>query len=463
MPKEKTHINIVVIGHVDSGKSTTTGHLIYKCGGIDRRVIEKFEKEAQEMGKGSFKYAWVLDKLKAERERGITIDIALWKFETEKYCITIIDAPGHRDFIKNMITGTSQADCAVLVVAAGKGEFETGISKNGQTREHALLAYTLGVKQLIVAVNKMDTHEYDKGRFDEIVKEVSSYIRKIGYNPKAVAFVPVSGWHGDNMMEQSPNMPWYSGWSIDRKEGTCSGKTLFNALDSIVPPQRPTERPLRLPLQDVYKIGGIGTVPVGRVETGILKPGIVVTFAPANVSTEVKSVEMHHESLVEALPGDNVGFNVKNVSVKDLRRGFVAGDSKCDPPKETKSFEAQVIVINHPGQIGAGYSPVLDCHTAHIACKFTELKEKIDRRSGKKLEDAPKSIKSGDAAIVVLTPTKPMCVETFNEFPPLGRFAVRDMRQTVAVGVIKSVEHADVVNKVTKSAMKVNKTSDKKK
>ncbi|XP_029633267.1 elongation factor 1-alpha [Octopus sinensis] len=463
MPKEKTHINIVVIGHVDSGKSTTTGHLIYKCGGIDKRVIEKFEKEAQEMGKGSFKYAWVLDKLKAERERGITIDIALWKFETDKYCITIIDAPGHRDFIKNMITGTSQADCAVLVVAAGKGEFETGISKNGQTREHALLAYTLGVKQLIVAVNKMDTHEYDKSRFLEIVKEVSNYIKKIGYNPKAVAFVPVSGWHGDNMMEKSTNMPWYEGWEIERKEGNCKGNTLFNALDSIIPPQRPTERPLRLPLQDVYKIGGIGTVPVGRVETGVLKPGTVVTFAPAMVSTEVKSVEMHHESLPEANPGDNVGFNVKNVSVKDLRRGYVAGDSKNDPPKETKCFDAQVIVINHPGQIGAGYSPVLDCHTAHIACKFTELKEKIDRRSGKKLEDSPKAIKSGDAAIVTLTPTKPMCVETFNEFPPLGRFAVRDMRQTVAVGVIKSVEHADTTSKVTKSAMKVNKASDKKK
>jgi len=456
MGKDKIHINIVVIGHVDSGKSTTTGHLIYKCGGIDKRTIEKFEKEAQEMGKGSFKYAWVLDKLKAERERGITIDIALWKFETDKYYVTIIDAPGHRDFIKNMITGTSQADCAVLIVAAGTGEFEAGISKEGQTREHALLAYTLGVKQLIIGVNKMDSTAppYSENRFKEIEKEVSSYIKKIGYNPKTVAFVPISGWNGDNMLEVSPNMSWFKGWSIERKEGNASGKTLLNALDAILPPTRPTEKPLRLPLQDVYKIGGIGTVPVGRVETGILKPGMVVTFAPSAVTTEVKSVEMHHESMPEAVPGDNVGFNVKNVSVKDIRRGNVAGDSKNDPPKECASFFAQVIILNHPGEIKAGYAPVLDCHTAHIACKFQEIKEKCDRRSGKKLEDNPKMVKSGDAAMVDLVPSKPMCVEAFSAYPPLGRFAVRDMKQTVAVGVIKSVEKKEVQGKVTKSAAK---------
>ncbi|XP_051811899.1 elongation factor 1-alpha-like [Acanthochromis polyacanthus] len=463
MGKEKIHINVVVIGHVDSGKSTTTGHLIYKCGGIDKRTIEKFEKEAAEMGKGSFKYAWVLDKLKAERERGITIDIALWKFETSKYYVTVIDAPGHRDFIKNMITGTSQADCAVLIVAAGVGEFEAGISKNGQTREHALLAYTLGVKQLIVGVNKMDSTEtpYSEARYNEIKKEVSAYLKKIGYNPASVAFVPISGWHGDNMLEASDKMPWFKGWKIERKEGKevkeITGVTLLEALDAILPPTRPTDKPLRLPLQDVYKIGGIGTVPVGRVETGVLKPGTVVTFAPGNLTTEVKSVEMHHESLPEALPGDNVGFNVKNVSVKEIRRGNVAGDSKNDPPKQAESFNAQVIVLNHPGQINAGYAPVLDCHTAHIACKFNELIEKIDRRSGKKLEDNPKFVKSGDAAIINLVPSKPLSVETFSEYPPLGRFAVRDMKQTVAVGVIKEVTKKEISGKVTKAAQKADK------
>jgi elongation factor 1-alpha len=433
MGKEKIHISLVVIGHVDAGKSTTTGHLIYKCGGIDKRTIEKFEKEAAELGKGSFKYAWVLDNLKAERERGITLDIALWKFESPKYSFTVIDAPGHRDFIKNMITGTSQADVAVLVIDSSQGGFEAGISKDGQTREHALLAFTLGVKQMIVACNKMDdkTVNYDQKRYEEIKGEVAGYLKKVGYKPMKIPFIPISGWSGDNMIDKSPNMAWYK------------GPYLLEALDKCNPPKRPTDKALRLPLQDVYKIGGIGTVPVGRVETGVIKPGMVVQFAPPAICTEVKSVEMHHESLPEAVPGDNVGFNVKNLAVKDLRRGFVASDSKKEPAWGAKSFNAQVIVMNHPGQISNGYSPVLDCHTAHVACKFAQILEKMDRRSGKVLEANPKFVKAGDACIVKLEPSKPLCVESFTDFPPLGRFAVRDMRQTVAVGVIKSVEIDD--------------------
>merc|ERR1712232_544098 len=187
----------------------------------------------------------VLDNLKAERERGITIDIALWKFESPKYAFTVIDAPGHRDFIKNMITGTSQADVAVLVIDSSQGGFEAGISKDGQTREHALLAYTLGVKQMIVACNKMDdkTVKYAESRYKEIKAEVSQYLKKIGYKPMKIPFVPISGWEGDNMLEKSTNMPWY--------KGPC----LIDALDNVNPPKRPTDKPLRLPLQDVYKIG----------------------------------------------------------------------------------------------------------------------------------------------------------------------------------------------------------------
>nr|BAN38260.1 elongation factor 1-alpha 1 [Entamoeba histolytica] len=428
MPKEKTHINIVVIGHVDSGKSTTTGHLIYKCGGIDQRTIEKFEKESAEMGKGSFKYAWVLDNLKAERERGITIDISLWKFETSKYYFTIIDAPGHRDFIKNMITGTSQADVAILIVAAGTGEFEAGISKNGQTREHILLSYTLGVKQMIVGVNKMDAIQYKQERYEEIKKEISAFLKKTGYNPDKIPFVPISGFQGDNMIEPSTNMPWYK------------GPTLIGALDSVTPPERPVDKPLRLPLQDVYEISGIGTVPCGRVETGVLRPGTIVQFAPSGVSSECKSVEMHHTALAQAIPGDNVGFNVRNLTVKDIKRGNVASDAKNQPAVGCEDFTAQVIVMNHPGQIRKGYTPVLDCHTSHIACKFEELLSKIDRRTGKSMEGGePEYIKNGDSALVKIVPTKPLCVEEFAKFPPLGRFAVRDMKQTVAVGVVKAV------------------------
>jgi len=447
MPKVKQHCNLVVIGHVDAGKSTTTGHLIYKCGGIDKRTIEKFEKESAEMGKSSFKYAWVLDKLKAERERGITIDIALWKFETPKFSFTIIDAPGHRDFIKNMITGTSQADVAILVIDSTVGGFEAGIDKNGQTREHALLAYTLGVKQMIVCINKMDDKsvKFSQKRYKEIVDELTLFLTNTGYKTKRIPFIPISGWAGDNMLEPSTNMGWYK------------GPYLLQALDSIKPPKRPVEKPLRLPLQDVYKIGGIGTVPVGRVETGKLVPMAVVTFAPVQVTTEVKSVEMHHESLAEAIPGDNVGFNVKSLSVKDIKRGYVAGPANKDTPTGVASFDAQVIIINHPGQIAAGYTPVLDCHTAHIACKFTELKQKMDKRTGKVTGENPKFVKNGDAVLATLVPTKPMCVEAYKEYPPLGRFAVRDMRQTVAVGLIQSIVKAEKDGKMTKAAKKATK------
>nr|AAF63516.1 translation elongation factor 1a [Capsicum annuum] len=447
MGKEKIHISIVVIGHLTLEKSTTTGHLIYKLGGIDKRVIERFEKEAAEMNKRSFKYAWVLDKLKAERERGITIDIALLEFETTKYYCTVNDCPRGTGTLSRTMLLVLQADCAVLLLPT-TGGFEVVSSKDGQTREHGLLAFTLESSKMICCCNKMDatTPSTPKARYDEIVKEVSSYLKKVGYNPDKIPFVPISGFEGDNMIERSTNLDWYK------------GPTLLEALDQINEPKRPSDKPFRLPLKDVYKIGGIGTVPVGRVETGVIKPGMVVTFGPSGLTTEVKSVEMHHEALQEALPGDNVGFNVKNVAVKDLKRGYVASNSKDDPAKGAASFTAQVIIMNHPGQIGNGYAPVLDCHTSHIAVKFGEILTKIDRWSGKELEKEPKFLKNGDAGMVKMIPTKPMVVETFAENPPLGRFAVRDMRQTVAVGVVKNVDKKDPTGaKVTKAAQKKGK------
>lgn len=418
MGKELENLNLVVIGHVDSGKSTSTGHLICQCGGIDQRTIDKYKKEAEEMGKGSFAYAWVLDKLKSERARGITINIALNKFDTKNYKCTIIDAPGHRDFIKNMITGTSQADVAILMISAAPGEFEAGISAEGQTREHALLAFTLGIRQVIVTINKMDNKnvEFSEGRYQDIVKEATNFLKKTGFKPENVTFVPISGLTGENLTKKSEKMSWYK------------GPSLTDAIDNIKGIERPKDKALRLPLQDIYKISGVGVVPVGRVETGILKVGMNVTFTPSGLKSDVKSIEIHHEQLQQAEPGLNVGFNVKGVTVKDVKRGFVVSDTKNDPAKMCESFLAQVIVIKHPGTIANGYCPVLDCHTAHIACKFEKIVSKIDRRNGKVIDEDPQGIKSNDCAMIKIVPTKPLVVETFKEYPPLGRFAVRDMK-----------------------------------
>merc|ERR1711988_1434043 len=310
-----------------------------------------------------------------------------------------------------------------------EGGFEASIAPEGQCKEHILLAFTLGIKQMIMGLNKMDALNtpYSEARYTEIKDELFGYLKRVGYKPAKMKFIPISGFQGDNMIDRSDKMSWYK------------GPILIEALDDITPPERPTDKPLRLPINDVYKIGGIGTVPVGRVETGVIKPAMNVLFAPTGLTTECKSVEMHHEQLPQAVPGDNVGFNVRNISVKDIKRGFVASDEKNDPAREALDFKAQVIVLNHPNQIRNGYSPVLDCHTSHTACKFTALTSKIDRRTGKSLEENPEFIKTGDAALVDLVPTKPMTVENFKEYPPLGRFAVRDMKQTVAVGVIKEV------------------------
>jgi elongation factor 1-alpha len=421
--KGKPHLNLVIIGHVDHGKSTMTGHLLYLCGSITEREIQKYEKEAELIGRGSFKFAWVLDKLKEERERGVTIDLAFYKFETKKYYYTIIDAPGHRDFVKNMITGTSQADAAILVISAGTGEFEAGISATGQTREHALLAKTLGVDQLLVAVNKMDLADYKKERFEEIKDEMGRNLKLFGFNMDKVTFVPVSGMLGDNLSEKSDKMGWYD------------GPVILEALDDFEVPPKPIDKPLRLPVQDVYTITGIGTVPVGRVETGVLKPKDEVIFQPTGKKAAVVSIEMHHEDIPEAIPGDNIGFNCKGLAKKDVRRGDVVGHV-AKPPTVAKQFTATVQVIRHPSAIAVGYTPVIHCGTAQVATRFAELKSKTTKGI---TTDNPDFLKNGDAALVVLIPTRDMIVEKYVEIPQLGRFAVRDMGQTVAVGIVKDV------------------------
>jgi elongation factor 1-alpha len=425
---EKPHLNLVIIGHIDHGKSTTTGHLLYLAGVVDERTIKAFEEEAAKMGKSTFKYAWVLDTLKEERERGITIDLRFLKFDTPHYFFTIIDAPGHRDFVKNMITGASQADAAVLFVSAKKGEFEAGIGPGGQTTEHAFLAFTLGVRQLVVAVNKMDdpSVNWSKERYDEIKNEVSHMLRLVGYNPAVINFVPTSGWTGDNLVKKSDKMPWY--------DGPC----LYDALDKLTIPPKPTEKPLRLPIQDVYTITGVGTVPVGRVETGVLKEGDNLVFMPSNVTGEVKSMETHHVRIPKAEPGDNIGFNVRGIAKNDVKRGDVAG-LPTNPPTVAKEFVGQIIVIHHPTAIAAGYTPVLHAHTSQIACKFSELIRKMDPRTGQTIEEHPSFLKTGDSAVVRFEPLRPICLEVYTEFPELGRFAVRDMGTTIAAGVVKEI------------------------
>ena len=418
--KSKPHLNIVFVGHVDHGKSTTVGRLLLDSGHIEAHVIEKFEKEAQERGKAGFGFAYVMDGLKEERERGITIDVAHKEFFTPNYYYTVIDAPGHRDFVKNMITGTSQADAAVLCVAADDGV-------NAQTKEHAFLARVLGVQQLIVNVNKMDISgvNYSQEKYDSVVTEVTALLKMAGFNTDEVPFIPCAAIAGDNVFNKSENMSWYN------------GMTLFEAIDKIQMPPKPTDRPLRLPIQDVYKISGIGTVPVGKIETGVLNAGKTVVFNPSQQTAEVKSIEMHHTMVERAEPGDNVGFNVRGLAATDIRRGDVAGYTDTPPMfvRHDETFVGQIQLMDIPKAIGSGYTPVFHAHTSQVAVRFVDLLE-----NSKTKEANPPFLKTGDAALVRFMPTKPMAIEQMDAFPELARFAIRDMGKTVAAGVCMKVE-----------------------
>src|SRR5664280_2498723 len=415
MAAEKPHLNLAVIGHIDHGKSTFVGRLMYDAGAVAPHIIDKFREEAKQKGKESFAFAWVMDSLKEERERGITIDIAHKRFDTDKFYFTVVDCPGHRDFVKNMITGASQADAAVLVVAAPDGVM-------AQTKEHIFLARTLGINQLIVAINKMDAVDYSEAKFKDVVEQVSGILKMIGFKPSEIPFVPTSAFYGDNVVKLSEKTPWYKGLSM------------MQALDNLKMPEKPSTLPLRIPVEDAYTISGIGTVPVGRVETGKMKKGDKVIFEPADVRGEIKSIEMHHEEIAEAVPGDNVGFNVRGVAKKDIKRGDVAGHQDS-PPSVAKEFTAQIVVLQHPSAITAGYTPVFHAHTAQVACTFTEIKATLDPKTGQVKQSNPDFIKTGDAAIVQIRPTKPLVIEKVKEIPQLGRFAIRDMGQTIAAGM----------------------------
>ncbi|HVA83122.1 MAG TPA: translation elongation factor EF-1 subunit alpha [Candidatus Aquilonibacter sp.] len=416
---EKPHMNVVFIGHVDHGKSTTVGRLLYETKSVSEQDLKKLKEEAAKFNKPTFEFAFVMDSLKEERERGITIDVNHKEFKTNNFYFTVIDAPGHKDFVKNMITGASQADAAVLVLSAKDGV-------QAQTREHAFLAKVLGIQQLIVGINKIDAIEYDRVKYEDMKSQISTLLKTIGFDVAKIMFVPYSALQGDNVAVKSPKMEWYT------------GPTLMEALDKLTLPVKPTDKALRLPLQDVYTISGFGTVPVGRVETGIMKPGDMVVIMPPNVKTEVKSIEMHHQQLTQAGPGDNVGFNIKGIDKGVIKRGDVVGPSN-NPPTVAEEFTAQIVVINHPTAIAAGYTPVFHIHTAQLAATITEIIEQKDPKTGTTLKKNPEFIKNGDVAIVRIKPSKPIVVEKYTDFPQLGRFAIRDMGQTVAAGVILDV------------------------
>jgi len=420
----KIHMNIITAGHVDHGKSTIVGRILFEAGAVREEELRKLQSLAQEYKIEGAEYAYVMDKEKEERVRGMTIDVMHKPFETSKYFFTIIDCPGHRDFVKNMITGASQADGVILVVSARPGE---GVQE--QTKEHVFLIKVLGIGQLVVAITKMDLAKWDKAVYEKLKNDIIALLKPLGFPVDKISFVPVSGQLGDNLFKKSDNMPWYT------------GPTLIEALDMFQIPPRPVEKPLRLPVQDVYTITGVGTVPVGKVETGVLRVNDKIIFEPAGVVGEIKSIEMHHQGMPEAKPGDNVGFNVRGVAKEQIKRGDVVGHPD-NPPTVAKEFTAQIVVLQHPTVITAGYTPVFHCHTATMACTIEEIIAKIDPKTGQVIQEKPDFIKTGDAARIKVKPLRPFVIEKQSDFPELARFAIRDMGITVAAGVCLDVVKA---------------------
>jgi elongation factor 1-alpha len=417
---EKEHMNLIFIGHVDAGKSTTVGRILYETGALSEQELKKLKEEAERLGKATFEFAFALDVSKEERERGVTIDLMHREFQTPKYYFTIIDAPGHRDFVKNMITGASQADAAVLVVSALEGI-------QPQTREHAFLAKVLGINQMICAINKMDRVNYDRVKYEDLKNSLLTFLKGIGYKEENLWFVPISAYEGENVTKKPTKMPWWT------------GPALLQLFDNFKPVEKLVNKPLRIPIQDVYSIKGAGTVPVGRVESGVLKPNDKIIIMPANKTAEVKSIEMHHQPLQQAVPGDNIGFNIKGVERQEITRGDVVGPID-NPPTVVETFTAQIVVLNHPTAIAVNYTPVFHAHTVQFAGKFEEIIEKKDPKTGQTLQKNPEFIKTGDVAIVKIRPLKPVCLEKYSDIPPLGRFAIRDMGMTVAAGIVLDIE-----------------------
>jgi len=423
MAREKPNMNVVFVGHVDAGKSTIVGRTMFESGAVSEQQMAKLKEEAAKHGKAGFEFAYIMDKVREERERGVTIELAYKKLVTQKYEITIIDAPGHKDFVKNMITGASQADAAFLVIAAPAGV-------QPQTTEHLWLLRTMGVKNVCVAVNKMDAIEYSEEKFNKVKEDVGKLLQGVGIDPSATTFIACSGLQGDNITKKSDKMAWYK------------GPTILEQFDLFPAPELPTDLPMRMPVQDVYEITGIGTVPVGKIETGVMKQGMKVKVLPGRtgegIDGEIKTIEMHHETLPEANAGDNVGINIRGVGKKDIARGDVVCDAS-KPVPIVEEFIATITVINHPTVLAKGYTPVFHVHTAQVPCQFIELIEQIDPKSGQVIKQNPDFLKNGDTAKVRIKPVGNLALETSADNPFMSRFAVRDAGATVAAGMCTEI------------------------
>jgi elongation factor 1-alpha len=459
MAEGKAHLSIVICGHVDSGKSTTTGRLLFELGGIPERELEKLKEEAARLGKSSFAFAFYMDRQKEERERGVTISCTTKEFFTDRWHYTIIDAPGHRDFIKNMISGAAQADVCLLMVPAD-GNFTTAIQKGdhkaneiqGQTRQHARLINLLGVKQLIVGINKMDSDVagYKEERYTEIANEMKHMLVKVGWKPdfveQSVPVLPISGWMGDNLLKQSDNMKWWKGQDVMRGADKIHVHTLVDALnDFVVMPERKTNVPMRLPISGAYKIKGVGDVLAGRVEQGEVKPGDEVVFMPTHTTAnpcpgKVFTVEMHHKRVEKAGPGDNVGMNMKGLNKDNMpRTGDVMILKSDSSMKHLANFTAQIQTLDIPGEVKAGYSPIGFVRCGRSACRIKEINWKVGKETGGKKLEAPHSLKANEMAQIVFEPQQPLVVDSFKSCEGLSRIAFLDGNTAVMLGKVVAV------------------------
>lgn len=463
----KTHMSVVICGHIDSGKSTTTGRLIYELGGLGEREMEKLRLEAEALGKQSFAFAFFMDRCKEERARGVTIQCTTKEFFTNQWHYTIIDAPGHADFIKNMISGAAQADVALLMVPAdgyataiAKGDRRTG-EVQGQTRAHARLINLLGVKQLLVGINKMDSDSagpYSQEKYNEVKEAMGTMLTKVGWKPAFVKdnvpMLPISGWQGDNLITQSKKMDWWKGLDVkDTSGNVIHVDTLLECLDLFCkPPERDTAlaKPLRVPINGVYKIKGSGDVLTGRVEQGKVKPGDEVVFLPSHTEKfscagKVFSVEMHHKQVPQAGPGDNVGMNVKNLDKKAMPKTGDVMILKTDKTlKGCKKFTAQIQTLENAPKIKLGYCPFAYVRCGHSSCKIVDIMWKMGKATGgskvETTEASDKTLAANMMAEVVFENLSPFVVDTAKNCEGLARIAFLEGNSCAMLGNIKCME-----------------------